>query len=355
MISQPRYHKRNRGKASPLVSIILLDWSVRDHFQALEWLSRQDVPRDTYELIWIELYDRVVPAVMEKSDVVITMGQKGMYHKHIGYNVGLLEARGKVITVCDSDAVFQPDFVDSIVKFFGLDENENPASAVLMHYEWRTASTYPDGLTGLDELSRYKWFDLWPNVGACMSVAREDAIRFGGFDEHKSYRGYLCGPYELGWRMVNAGLPEVWHDESVALWHFAHPDPTATYVRSFSSKRWKEIRGPHIDHHALNAVEAFSTGRLLPLQENPEIHRLRMSWRKVGSTFEEKYALFTSPSGFSRRQKMKLYAVLAIEPFSYIVNIYAIRFLTKILGKRGCNVLKGWWNSFKSPKVGQVQ
>ena len=46
-----------------------------------------------------------------------------------------------------------------------------------------------------------------------MTVRKADAIRFGGFDEHADYRGYLCGPYELGWRLVNAGLPEVYAPE----------------------------------------------------------------------------------------------------------------------------------------------
>ena len=39
------------------LSIILLDWSVREYFQALHFLRKQSVPRDQYELIWVELYD----------------------------------------------------------------------------------------------------------------------------------------------------------------------------------------------------------------------------------------------------------------------------------------------------------
>lgn len=75
---------KNASPSSPRLSIILLDWSCRERFTTLDWLLRQDVPKDQYELIWVEVYDRVVDEVMEKADVVITCNQQGMYHKHVG-------------------------------------------------------------------------------------------------------------------------------------------------------------------------------------------------------------------------------------------------------------------------------
>ena len=108
-------HKSSSSDNPVKASIILLDWSCRERFHSLDWLNRQNVPRDQYELIWIELYERVVPVVMEKADVVITCGQQGLYHKHLGYNIGLLYAKGNVITICDSDAVFPENFIASIL------------------------------------------------------------------------------------------------------------------------------------------------------------------------------------------------------------------------------------------------
>jgi glycosyltransferase involved in cell wall biosynthesis len=303
---KPKVHKSNPPANALKVSIILLDWSCRERFHALDWLNKQNVPRDQYELIWVELYDRVVPEAMKNADVVITCGQKDLYHKHAGYNIGLLHAKGKVITICDSDAIFPEDFIASIIKFFNMTQSGTPDSKVLMHYQWRSSALYPDGISRIDELQRYPWSDLWPNVGASMSVNRSDAIRFGGFDEHKSFSGYLCGPYDLGWRLINAGIPEIWHDESVALWHFSHPDPPASQGQPFSLKLWREKSYPHIDHHAAMAVEAFSTGRLLPLKENQEIHKLRMRQRQIGTKFEEKYSCMTNQNGFSMLQMLKL-------------------------------------------------
>ena len=307
---------KNASPSSPRLSIILLDWSCRERFTTLDWLLRQDVPKDQYELIWVEVYDRVVEEVMKKADVVITCNQRGIYHKHIGYNAGLLHARGDLICVCDSDAVFPPDFVRSVFSSFQMEDGGSAVPLVLMHYEWRTSMLYPEGLADTETLkdrNRWQWWPLIVNEGACMTVRRTDAIRFGGFDEHPSYRGYLCGPYDLGWRLINAGWPEVWHDEAVALWHFAHPDPIGSNGQQASLKQLLEKAYPHIDGHALTAVEAFSTGRFQPLRENPDIWALRMKDRRIGSELETRYAALTGQGGYSSWVVQSLWVSLARE------------------------------------------
>jgi glycosyltransferase involved in cell wall biosynthesis len=342
-------HKQNSRAAVPKVSVILLDWSVRQSFHTLDWLSSQNIQREEYEIIWVELYNRVVPDVMEKADIVITCGQNGLYHKHIGYNIGLLYAKGQVITICDSDAVYPPDFISSIIISFNLNGANAPASIVLMHYERRTSEEYPIALSNIVELQQYSWHDLWPNVGACMSVRKVDAIRFGGFDEHRSFRGYLCGPNDLGWRLVNAGIPEIWHGESVTLWHFAHPHSN----QSRNERRWKEMTYPHVDWHPLTAVEAFSTGRLLPLKENPEVHKLRMEQRRIGTNFEERYARMTGPAVFSKWERLKLHLLFILEPASlrrmrWTEKIQLLevlkRLFERLFGPRIYEVLKSWWH-----------
>ena len=102
------------------LSVILLDWSVREYFQALHFLQKQSVPRDWYELIWVELYsyDCIPEIVQQTADQVIFCRQKGVYEKHKGYNAGLLAAKGELVCICDSDAVFPYDFVEKILHFF---------------------------------------------------------------------------------------------------------------------------------------------------------------------------------------------------------------------------------------------
>ncbi|HEY2253319.1 MAG TPA: glycosyltransferase family 2 protein, partial [Planctomycetaceae bacterium] len=352
-------HKQPAGGARPKVSIILLDWSCRESFHAFEWLERQDVPRDQYELIWIELHDRVAPEAMQHADVVVTLGQKGMYHKHIGYNVGLLLARGDIVTVCDSDAVFPPDFVRSVTTSFRDPETDGLRPLVLMHHELRTSYTYPESLESTDELkdqARWIWWDIIPNAGACVSVRRDDAIRFGGFDECSSYRGYLCGPYDLGWRLVNAGIPEIWHDLSTVLWHFAHPDPIGTNGQKPSLRRLFENTFPHVDLHALTAVEHFSAGRMLPLRENPQIHSLRMQRRQIGTEFERKYSDMTGPRGFNRTVRLALHTLMVVDRVLIIAGRLLVAltkrlqvWLLPILGKKIIDRWKRWIEVRNSP------
>jgi len=48
------------------VSIILLDWKVRESFHILDYLNQQTVPRSNYEIIWIEYYNRKPKELEEK-------------------------------------------------------------------------------------------------------------------------------------------------------------------------------------------------------------------------------------------------------------------------------------------------
>jgi hypothetical protein len=283
----------------------------------------------------VELYDRVAPEALQKADWVIACNQRGIYHKHVGYNVGLLHARGDIITVCDSDAVFPREFISSVLAAFPTTEPQNSNSLVLMHYQWRTSSPYPkDGVLSLSEIKNFKWADLWPNVGACMSVRKADAIRFGGFDEHRTLRGYWCGPYDLGWRMVNAGIPEVWQDSKIALWHFAHTNPSAEFLVRSTRKQRLEKTYPHADYHAYTALEALASGRLAPLQENAEVFARRMANRRLGTDFERRLAAKFAPNAFGTGYFLEQYFQQFVKPKFHLRKIVADLRFKLALGTR---------------------
>ena len=260
------------------LSIILHDWSVRERFHTLDWLSAQTVPRDQYEIIWVECYTRELEDVRAKVDELITLGQEGLYHKHKAMNAGLAVAQGRIVTLCDSDAVYPPDFVASVLNSF-------TERKVLMHAEHRSHLSYPTGMS-LGQIKQMPFFEGPPNVGACASMLRRDAIGFGGVDEHESYRGLICGHNELVWRLINSGVPEVWHD-SVFLYHFKHPGSDGGPE---STHEWNGA--VHDSMHNLTGVDAFREGRLLPLAESPEIHRLRMNQRSIGTDLEKHYSIY---------------------------------------------------------------
>ena len=84
----------------------------------------------------------------------------------------------------------------------------------------------------------------------------------------------------------------------MATWHFQHPEPLGLKPGLFSLKMWREVAHPHVDYHALAAVDAFSSGRLRRSRKTPKFTmRGGLALRRIGTNFEEKYATMTGPRG----------------------------------------------------------
>ena len=120
-----RFIKRS-ARANPRLSLILLDWSVRESFHLLHYLARQDVPRDAFEVLVIEYYSRVSDALRKFEGEVDTwllleMPEDCYYHKHLMYNAGIMLARGEICVICDSDAMVKPGFIRAITEAFERD------------------------------------------------------------------------------------------------------------------------------------------------------------------------------------------------------------------------------------------
>lgn len=284
----------NKSLKQPLVSIILLDWSVRESFHTLDYLNKQTVPREQYEIIWIEYYSRrpadiekkikeyeesVRPALLD-TWIVLDIPDNTYYHKHLMYNMGIVSSKGKIITVMDSDAVVKSTFVESVIKSFEEDSN------IVLHIdEVRNINRkyYPFNYPSVEEIMEegcINWKDRTTfglidekdpihslNYGACMCALRKDLISIGGADEHMDYLGHICGPYEMTFRLVNAGKKEAWHQREF-LYHTWHPgtDGKMNYL------------GPHDGFNmSATALKIRNSGRILPLDENSVIKEIRLN------------------------------------------------------------------------------
>ena len=278
----------------PKVSFILLDWSCRESFHFLNYINQQTVPRESYEVIWIEYYDRRSPEIRDEIEktkqsgqhpwvdkwIAMDMPQSLYYHKHLMYNIGIALSKGEITTICDSDAIVQKDFVETIINSFDKDPN------IVLHMdEVRNNDqkfhpfNYPDIETVIgDGAINYKNGTTTGlldeedtlhtrNYGACMSAKKEDLIAIGGADEHMDYLGHVCGPYELTFRLRNFKRLETWHSKHL-LYHVWHPGQAGdgNYV------------GPHDGQHiSSTALSALDSGRVHPLLENQAIQYLRES------------------------------------------------------------------------------
>ena len=279
--------KRNAAR----VSIVLIDWSCRESFHALDYLNDQTVDRDAYEIIWIEYYKRREPEIMRRitgpqkeacpaldSYVIMEMPRSLCYHKHLMYNLGIVLASGDLVCIADSDALFRPTFVESVIRTF--EENED----IVLHYDqvrnndrrfWPFRRPYFDDVTSLGCIN---WVNGRPlglvdtidplhtkNYGACMCARRDDLIAIGGADLHRDYLGHICGPYELTFRLRNFGRRELWH-QSEWLYHVWHPGQggDGNYV------------GPHDGRHmSATALKRLESSDWRPHVESPAVARIR--------------------------------------------------------------------------------
>ena len=349
---------------SPTVSFILLDWNCRESFHSLDYLAHQDVPRSDYEIIWIEYYDRrageidhrvataKASAVSPPVDnwIVMEMPSNVYYHKHLMYNVGIAQARGKIVVICDSDAMFEPSFVRTVSDAFAADPD------IVLHIdEVRSARRdfYPFNYPSFEDVRGsgvLNWRDgkttgLWDatdplhsrNYGACLCAWRRDVIAIGGADEHLDYLGHICGPYELTFRLVNLGRREVWH-HSHFIYHTWHP----------GTDGHKNYIGPN-DGRGMSktALDIRKSGRVAPLCENKAI-RLERTGLKPGrnriveTLIEPKYERLWIEEGLAKSRTFALFTLPQDAPklvgefrscnvFSFGGKIWAVpRYLGKV-------------------------
>ena len=277
-----RFLKRSVRKA-PRLSLILLDWSVRESFHLLHYLRPQSVDRDQFEVIVIEYYSRIAEPLKQFADEVDTwalleMPETCIYHKHLMYNCGLVLAHGEVVVLCDSDAMVKDSFIETILAHF-----ENREQIVLHLDQFRNTrrDLYPFKYPSFEEVLSDGCVNnvdgkttgivdrIDPlhsrNYGACMCARRADLIAIGGADEHIDYLGHICGPYEMTFRLLNNGFKEVWN-ETEYLYHTWHPGQAGV----------DNYQGAHDGRQmSSTALEALITGRVYPLVQNKTMRLIR--------------------------------------------------------------------------------
>ena len=275
---------KQSSRAQPKVSLILLDWSVRESFHLLDYLSKQDVDRGLFEVIIIEYYSLISDAIRPFEDEVdswllLEMPEDCYYHKHLMYNAGIVVAKGDVCVICDSDGMVKEGFIRTIVEQF---EKEPQIVLHLDQFRNMRRDFYPFNYPSFEEVLNEGCINNvggvtkgildvediihTRNYGACMCARRVDLIAIGGADEHIHFLGHICGPYDMTFRLINMGRREVWH-RSEFMYHTWHPGQAGV----------DNYLGPHDGRHmSTTALNALVSHRVQPLVENTAIAALRM-------------------------------------------------------------------------------
>ncbi|MCK4602634.1 MAG: glycosyltransferase family 2 protein [Phycisphaerae bacterium] len=289
-------------QVKPKISILLIDWSCRESFHTIDYLNNQTMPREDYELLWVEYYDHRAEQIAQKLKeydardkpppldkwILLGLPRSVHYHKHLLYNAGLVASAGKILTICDSDSVVAPTFIESILQAFQQDPN------IILHMDEvrnNDRRFYPFNYPSVEEILGKGCINRigetttgmldekdtlhTRNYGACMSALRQDVICIGGFDEHIDYLGRICGPYDATFRLRNLGKQERWLEDQF-VYHVWHPGIT--------EDEYVDYVGPNDGRNiSTTALEALETGRTMPLVENQAVRELRQG-RDVQAT-----------------------------------------------------------------------
>lgn len=200
----------------------MIDGSFREGFHAIPAFTAQDMPRDDFEVIWVEYYDRVDPAIAATDARVITLGRQGEYHSSYCFNAGIEAARGELILIPDGDLVAKPHFLSSMWRL----HRENP-KLVTYNYRYNEPKDVHRDDIDIAHLERTGVLTHPSNWGGCLGVRRHWLLEVNGYEMHPLFgTGDHGNDFDMYVRLKNLGLHVCWPPEPV-LYHPWHPGTLA--------------------------------------------------------------------------------------------------------------------------------
>ena len=209
--------------AQPLISVILIDGSFRERFHAVDAFANQTFPAEQYEIIWVEHYDRVDPALQERAARypnlrIITLGREGDYHSAYCRNAGVRLSRGELIVYADGDVVPEPTVLQAL-----WDQHQKTDELVVFLYRHDEPQAVHRDDWDLAHLQTHGKIGNTTNYGACMSVRKKWIVAINGWEQHPAFGSHInAHGTDMYIRFKNLGLAVKW-DPHIRLYHPWHP------------------------------------------------------------------------------------------------------------------------------------
>lgn len=186
-----------KNTVNPLVSIIIVTWnSVEDIEEMLDSVRGQTY--ENYEVVLVDSAsaDHTVSLVREKYTSVRIIESKENIGYRRGNRLGMEEAKGDLIMVCNDDVKLMPNCVYELVKTLEQDPSLGLSTPVIMNYfspELISAAgntLHYTGMTGhslaRDHVQEYA-SEIDPNLsavsGCCFMIRKEAMNALGGFSD----------------------------------------------------------------------------------------------------------------------------------------------------------------------------
>jgi len=226
-------------------TVICWDGSFREHFDAVRCALGQTLPAERYEVIFAEYFERVNPEVLSLIEghpnaQAFALGNRhpGRENEHVigaCVNEALRRARGDLIVIPDADVIFEPDFLEELIR-----EHERVAELALYFYrmdEPPTPEPVPRTIEALRQVGEIQFPD---NYGGCLSVRRRWLEEVNGYEEAPLWRGYSSVDQDLARRLKALGLCIKWHPTKF-LYHGYHPGCHAPDAASLERIRLQQL------------------------------------------------------------------------------------------------------------------
>ncbi len=261
--------------SKPSISVIMIDGSFRENAFSADTMSGQELPSESYEIIWVEFYQRAHPAPVNLPKVkVVCLDHPAdtTYHSSVCFNAGIRAAQGDIVVVTDADQIFPTDFLGRVEKI-------HAESAELVSYAYRYDEPHRGALNNhtVEHLEQTCVYKNTLNYGACMSVRKRWLEKINGYEEHEIFAtGFHANGLDIYTRFRNFGLPIQWHPE-LKVYHPWH-NSTLTYAPQYElqhewikwrtrKRQYMALRGLAKERDAETTLDANSRALLERLTE----------------------------------------------------------------------------------------
>lgn len=218
----------------PLLSIIVTSYSIErmgDVYELIDSIKTQTYP--SIETIFVaerstELFEKVKIYAQEKAiPRVIVLFNNGEPGLSAARNLGVKEARGKIIAFVDDDVVLFPDWAEEMVKSYNDDSIAGVTGPALPLWQDESMSWFPEELYWI--ISCTAWCD-WNEVrpvrnawGMNMSFRSEIFEQCGLFlNEYGFHKGPMAEDNEFSQRVKARTGKKIVYSPTVRLWHRVH-------------------------------------------------------------------------------------------------------------------------------------
>ncbi len=232
----------NQSNQRPRISVIMVDGSFRERYDSIDFMARQDMSPDDYELIWVEYYGTIAPDLQRRIDArprfrVIALGRTGTYHSSYCFNQGIAEARGDLVVIPDADVIAEPGFLNAVWQ----DHQASDRLVTYYHRHNEPKDQHVDEFS-LEHLRAVCELTNPSNHGACLSVRRHWLDEINGYEQSPIFAtGFHANDKDVYARLCGLGLMVRWNP-GVKLfhpWHDMTGELTPHYTPQLDVISWR--------------------------------------------------------------------------------------------------------------------